>query len=169
MSWIVRQASTEDADAVDRLLQRSYPRLLAKHYEDSLLQQALPLMTRARPELLVADYWFVAETDEGRIVGCGGWTAHDPEDNTEQPRIGHVRHFATDPDFTRQGIGSSLIHEVFETARNEGIEELHCLSTIAAREFYGSHGFESIADAYVSIGELEFPAIRMKRRLSEES
>jgi N-acetylglutamate synthase-like GNAT family acetyltransferase len=125
-------------------------------------------MTRARPELLVADYWFVAETDDGQIVGCGGWTAHSPEDNSEKPRIGHVRHFATDPDFTRKGVASSLIEKVFETARGEGMEELHCLSTIAAREFYQSHGFESVADAYVSIGELKFPAIRMKRRLIDE-
>ena len=42
------------------------------------LVTALPLISRARPDLLSSRSYFVVEDAEGRIFGAGGWTAHSP-------------------------------------------------------------------------------------------
>mgnify|MGYP002145911690 CR=1 FL=1 len=77
-SLSLRRARPSDLAAVDLLLSRSYPRLLAADYPPSTLVTALPLISRARPDLLSSRSYFVVEDAEGRIFGAGGWTAHSP-------------------------------------------------------------------------------------------
>ena len=61
-----------DLAAVDALLARSYPRLLAADYPPSVLVTALPLISRARPELLaVGTYWVALSRREARLSGRG--------------------------------------------------------------------------------------------------
>ncbi|MBA4174894.1 MAG: GNAT family N-acetyltransferase, partial [Hyphomicrobium sp.] len=50
----IRVATPEDREAVTRLLQRSYPALMAGSYEPAVLAAALPLMTQANPALLAS-------------------------------------------------------------------------------------------------------------------
>jgi hypothetical protein len=40
---------------------------------------ALPIISRARPELLASGTYFVALDGNGRMVGAGGWTRGAPE------------------------------------------------------------------------------------------
>ena len=70
----VRVARLEDAAAVDRLLQASYPELMAPSYDEESLAPALKLMTKANSSLLVSGTYYVAELSTGLLVGCGGWT-----------------------------------------------------------------------------------------------
>ena len=57
----LRVATPADLAAVDALLARSYPRLLAADYPPSVLVTALPLISRARPELLASGTYYVVE------------------------------------------------------------------------------------------------------------
>ena len=50
----LRHATPSDLAAVDALLARSYPRLLAADYSASVLVTAVPIIARARPELLAS-------------------------------------------------------------------------------------------------------------------
>ena len=50
----LRHATPSDLAAVDALLARSYPRLLAADYPPSVLVTAVPIIARARPELLAS-------------------------------------------------------------------------------------------------------------------
>ena len=78
-SLTLRRARLSDLAAVDRLLQRSYPRLLRADYPPSTMVLALPIIARARPELLASGRYFVVEAEDGDILGAGGWSLGAPQ------------------------------------------------------------------------------------------
>lgn len=167
-SLSLRRARPSDLAAVDLLLSRSYPRLLAADYPPSTLVTALPLISRARPDLLSSRSYFVVEDAEGRIVGAGGWTAHSPaaRGGKVQAGLGHIRHVATEPSMTRQGIGTALMGQVIADALSQGVRWLDCLSTRTAVPFYRALGFRVVNPVDISLAPgIDFPVIRMMRQI----
>lgn len=153
----LRRADLGDLAAVDDLLARSYPRLLARDYPPSVIVTALPLISRARPELLASGRYFVASED-ARIVGAGGWSAG--------AGAAQVRHVVTDHRRLRRGIGRMVMSQVLADARAAGFASLECLSTRTAVPFYESFGFRMVQPVDVPLRPgIVFPAIRMLLRM----
>ncbi len=167
----IRTARPGDQQALDRLFGQSYPALLKTAYPPSIMVTAVPLISRAKPELIVSGSYFVVTcadgAEEGCIVGAGGWTAR--ERGTGRVGVsatGHVRHVVTDHRRVRQGIGRALMGHVIETARGAGMSRLDCLSTLNAEAFYRACGFETREPVTVPLrAGIDFPAIRMQRSL----
>jgi GNAT superfamily N-acetyltransferase len=158
----LRKASLADLSAVDALLSRSYPRLLAADYPPSTLVLAVPRIMRARPELLASGTYFLAESPEGRVLAAGGWTRGGPSPGAALPDTGHVRHVATDPDVLRRGVGRALMLRVMQDARGAGMLWLNCLSTRTAVPFYAALGFRPLHEAEVTLAPgIVFPVLRM--------
>jgi GNAT superfamily N-acetyltransferase len=156
----VRPSVRTDLAAVDALLARSYPRLLKPDYPPSVLVTALPIISRAQPELLSCGTYYVAE-DEGEIRGAGGWT----QDRTEFGAA-HVRHVVTDDRYQRRGLGRAIIAQTLEAARGCGISRLECWSTRTAERFYHAMGFETLGPMEVQLAPgIGFPAVRMRQVL----
>ena len=75
----------------------------------------------------------------------------------------HIRHFATHPDWQRQGIGAALLTRCFHDAKSAGIHTLHCYSTLNAEPFYHTHGFRAVEAINVPMGaNIFFPAVLMQ-------
>lgn len=166
--FILRLARPDDLAGVDALLARSYPRLLRPDYAPSIMVTLVPMIARARPELLASRRYFVAEDAEGRILAAGGFSLGAPGSTINAAgavtSTAHIRHVATDPDSTRQGIGRRLMHAIFGAAEAEGVTRYECLSTLTAVPFYASVGFVAIGPVGVPLTPgLVFPAIRMRR------
>lgn len=165
----LRLAQPDDLAAVEALLKRSYPRLLKADYPPSIMVTLVPLIARARPELLASGRYFVVEDGQGRVLGAGGYSLAAPsrrggEAGIVVQALGHIRHVATDPDATRQGIGRQLMHAVFAAAHLEGVRRLECLSTLTAVPFYTAMGFGVVEPVTVPITPvLGFQAVRMQR------
>jgi N-acetylglutamate synthase-like GNAT family acetyltransferase len=166
----IRRARPGDLAAVDQLLARSYPRLLAADYPPSVMITAVPIISRARPELLASGRYFLALDADGRVVGAGGWSAGRPDGSGGTvPETGHVRHVATDPDATRQGIGRRLMTEAMQDAAIAGVRRLECLSTLTAVPFYAALGFQVLGRTEVPLAPgIVFPAIRMQADLAAQ-
>lgn len=164
----IRRAGPGDLDAVDRLLARSYPRLLAADYPPSTMVLAVPIIARARPELLASGRYFLAVQTTGRVVGAGGWSVARPGGpGGLDKETGHVRHVATDPDVIRQGVGRKLMHEAMADAARAGVRRMECLSTRTAVPFYAALGFRVVGPAEVPLQPgIVFPAVRMIADLS---
>lgn len=164
----IRRARPGDLAAVDRLLARSYPRLLAADYQPSVMVLAVPIISRARPELLASGRYFLAVDATGHVVGAGGWSVGRPDGAPgTAAETGHVRHVATDPDVTRQGIGRRLLREAMADAAGAGVRRMECLSTLTAVPFYAALGFRSLGPIEVPLGPgIVFPAIRMLAELA---
>lgn len=181
-SLTLRRARPSDLMGVDRLLRRSYPRLLKPDYPPSVMVMALPIIARARPELLASGQYFVVEAEDGAILGAGGWTLGMPQSGdgdtpdaaaravmgwAEQAHMGHVRHVAVDPDRVRGGLGRAIMSEVIVDALREGVRWLDCLSTRTAVPFYEALGFRVLHEVEVPLRPgILFPAIRMMRQIA---
>ena len=168
----LRRATAADLAAVDTLLARSDPRLLAPDYPASVRVMAIPLILRARPQLLASGTYGLAQDPQGGVVGAGGWTPGAPGGPDDGPgrAAGHIRHFATDARLTRQGTGRALMERVLAQAGAAGLRQLDCLATRTAVPFYAALGFQEqgLVDVPLRPGGV-FPAIRMLRRLQTRS
>lgn len=159
----IRIAATDDADAVARVLLASYSSLYRGWYQDDVLAAALPAMTRANPRLLSSGRYFVAEID-GVIVACGGWSAEKPG-GAMIPRLAHVRHFATDPDFINRGCGGAILTRSLEEAAAAGFAEIESVSSLTAEAFYARHGFRPVTMVRQPMAGADFACVLMRRRL----
>jgi len=106
--------------------------------------------------------YFVAEDAQHRIIGCGGWTPERPGQGEVQHHIGHIRHFATHPDWIRQGVGRALMTRSKDTARQHAITRFECYSSLSAQDFYAASGFQALRHIDVPLSEAcLFPSILM--------
>ncbi len=157
----IRTARPADLAAVDALLARSYPKLLAADYPPSVMVTAVPLIARARPGLLASGHYFLAVTAGGAVVGAAGVTPV-----RSRVTVGEIRHVVTDHRLTRRGIGRALMGHVFDHARGLGLRRLDCLSTRTAVPFYRALGFEVIGPAEIPLAPgIGMPVLRMVRDL----
>lgn len=161
-TWDIRPSTPDDLAAVDALLAASYPRLLKADYPASVLVTALPIISRARPELLACGSYYVAVDATGNIRGAGGWTV-------DRHRAGraHVRHLVTDHRRLRQGIGRALMDHVLTQARAAGIRTLDCAATRTAVPFYATVGFVAEGELTIPLAPgIDFPAVQMRMSLT---
>jgi GNAT superfamily N-acetyltransferase len=158
----LRRTTSADLAAVDELLATSYPRLLAPDYPPSILVMALPIISRARPELLTSGRYFIV-LDGAQVVGAGGWSTNAPMQGGDAPATGHVRHVVTDHRYQRRGIGRALMAHVLADATAAGMTRMDCLSTRTAVPFYAAMGFDRVRDVLVPLRPgIDFPAVDMR-------
>jgi N-acetylglutamate synthase-like GNAT family acetyltransferase len=139
----VRRTYPEDEALIDELLERAYPTLMADAYRKEVLSAALPFLTKSNMALLTSGTYYVAE-ESGRVLGCGGWTLERPGTSEITPGIAHLRHFATDPNFVRQGVGRTIFRKCAQAATQAGATMFQAYSSLNAEPFYASLGLTRI-------------------------
>lgn len=162
----MRPATADDIPAIDALLARAYPALLAADYDAQTLAVALPMMAVTRPALLADQTYFVASKD-GVIVGAGGWTRVVPGQETIIPNRGNIRRVIVDDRLTRQGIAAALMAHTHKDAAAAGMTEMYVLSTRTAVPFYAAQGYRILQEIDVPMGQggVTFPSVEMARPL----
>jgi N-acetylglutamate synthase-like GNAT family acetyltransferase len=166
MHFEVRVARPEDAEGVGKLLQASYPELMASAYEAQSLALALTFMIRANPSLLGSGTYYVAEDAAGLVVGCGGWTRERPGTKTVEPRLGHLRHFGTHPAWVRRGVGKAIYGACEAAARAAGVSTFEAYSSLNAEKFYRALGFERIREMDIEFDpQVVLRAVLMRREI----
>ncbi len=158
----VRAATEKDLTQVSDLLAASYSELMIRFYDEVLLRDALPKITRANPVLLTSGTYYLAQSKGGRIIGCGGWTQERPGTGEIIPNFAHIRHFATHPDWIGEGVGKAIFDQCKIQALAKGIRNFECYSSLNAEGFYTAMGLRRVRQVDVDMGEgLKFPSILM--------
>lgn len=166
-AFVVRVAELPDLAAVSSLLEVSYPALLARGYEPQVLAKALPLMTRANPQLLASGTFYVAHSRGQHLVGCGGWTKEQPGSAGVVEGEGHIRHFATHPEWIRRGVASALLRRCLSDAEAAGITRLECYSSLVAVAFYRALGFVPVRSLELALtADVSLPGLLMRLELA---
>ncbi len=164
--FAIRVAALTDEPAVGALLEASYRVLMQQAYDQDLLAAALPALTRAQPELLRSGTYYVAETESARVVGCGGWTHERPGQGDVEEGLGHIRHFATHPDWTGRAVGRSIYDVCEREARAAGVTCFECHASLNAEGFYAALGFEATDRMDFPMGpRLTLPGVLMRRSI----
>jgi len=152
----LRLARLDDLAAVDRLLQRSFGRLLKANYPPSVMVTVVPMLARAKPALLASGRYFLVE-GAGRLLGVGGYSLRGPGS-------AEIRHVAVDPDVARQGVGRMLMAGVFAAAEAESVRRYLALSTLTAVPFYTALGFQAAGRIEMQVlAGISFGVVRMQR------
>lgn len=162
----IRPTNGADLPAIDTLLATSYPVLLKADYAPSTLVTCLPLITRARPELLRSGTYYVAMDGEGRALAAGGWTQSAPQGGVGPRDVGHIRHVVTHPEAVRRGLARAILERAFAAARQSGVRWMMCQSTRTAEPFYTAMGFQRRGEIEIMLRPgIAFPAVEMIRGL----
>lgn len=156
-----RAATPGDFDALAALFSASYPPLMASAYTPDVLAAALPIMTKPSPVLLASGRFALIETNEGQAIACGGFSLERPGGGAIEPGLAHIRHFATHPDHTGQGLGRALFNWSALGARALGCDRFECYAALNAIAFYRALGFSPVREHVVSLMGVPFPSLVM--------
>jgi GNAT superfamily N-acetyltransferase len=164
--FVIRTAKPSDASAIDGLIAASYGALMRPVYHDDILARALPRLMRTAPSLLSGGTYFVADAG-GALLGAGGWSQATPFGGIGPASNGHMRRVAVLPSAIRSGVGALIVDHALAHARRQGVENMFCLSTLAAEGFYEAQGFDATGEVELTLEPgLYLPAIQMRRTLN---
>ena len=166
-SFSLRTAARADAAAVNGLLDACYPVLMRDDYDEETLARALPRMVRSAPALLDSGTFYVATTDEDAVVGCGGWSLEPPGGGAVKREVGHIRQFATRPDWTGRGVGRAIFEACERDALRRDLRRFEVFASLNSQGFYRALGFTRRRRIALRLGDGVFlPAVLMRKALA---
>ena len=124
LPFTVRPARTSDVPAIKLLVEPLADQRILMAKETVAYYEGLPEFR-------------IAQADDGEVLGCGA--LHVMWEN-----LAEVRTLATSPAARGRGVGSALVEELLQQARDFGVDRVFCLTFEV--EFFRRHGFEVMAD-----------------------
>jgi len=177
MNWRLRLARMDDVPALEELVPLSVRTLQAAHYSPAQMEAALGPVFGVDRQLIADGTYFVAE-DEGRIVGCGGWSMRKAVFGGDRARSGaderidpahdpaRVRAFFIHPEFARRGIGKAILTACESAIIAAGFSKAELVATLAGEPLYDALGYEVLERYEVPLaGGITLPVVKMHKRL----
>ncbi len=177
MSLRIRHATPADIDELWALIDLSVRVLQAGDYSAEQIEGALGTVFGVDSQLIADGTYFVVETDEPQIAGCGGWSKRktlfgadavsNREDNLLDParENARIRAFFVHPDWARRGIGSRILQACEDDAAAAGFRGFELGATITGERLYRVRGYEPIERIEVRLPNgASLPVIRMVKR-----
>ena len=150
----LRKATAADIPALTELIARSTRGLSAEDYRPEQIEGALRGAFGVDSQLLRDETYFVVE-DQGRLVGCGGWSyrstlfggdarsGRDASILDPKTEAAKIRAFFVDPGWARLGIGSLLLDHCEQRARAHGYKRVELMATLPGVKLYAARGYVS--------------------------
>jgi N-acetylglutamate synthase-like GNAT family acetyltransferase len=170
----IRNAAISDIAQIEALIARSARGLSAQDYRPSQVEGALRGAFGVDTQLLADQTYFVVEED-GRLVGCGGWSfrstlfggdARSGRDSSmldPRTQAAKIRAFFVDPHHARRGIGTLLLERCEKEARDHGFSQVELMATLPGVKLYAARGFVGAAMVHFDVGtgeSIEFIPMR---------
>ena len=132
-------------------------------YRPAQIEAALRGAFGVDTQLLADRTYFVADED-GRMVGCGGWSFRSTlfgsdrragrDSSTLDPRTqaAKIRAFFVDPAAARRGVGSMLLERCEAEARSHGYRRVELMATLPGVKLYAARGYSAAARVQFDMG-----------------
>jgi len=171
---VLRKATLADIPQLDALIARSARALSAEDYRPSQIEGALRGAFGVDTQLLADQTYFVAEED-GRLVGCGGWSfrstlfgsdaraGRDSSMLDPRTQAAKIRAFFVDPLCARRGIGTLLLERCESEARAHGFSQVELMATLPGVKLYAARGYVGASMVHFDVGlgeSIEFIPMR---------
>jgi len=154
-----RIATNADVPAIIALMQLSIEENMKAFLSAAEIEAAKETM--GVDQTLIDDgTYFLIEAEQGGeavLVGCGGWgkrrtlyggnhtKGRDDSFSDPATEAARIRAMYTHPGWTRQGIGSLLIQQGEQAAREAGFSRMELGSTVAGEALYLAKGYREIS------------------------
>jgi GNAT superfamily N-acetyltransferase len=175
----IRIAREPDVPALRRLIDASVRGLQAGDYSAEQIDAALRGVFGVDSQLIADGTYLVAETGDGQIAGCGGWSKRKTlyggdvwvgrEDSLLDPTkdAAKIRAFFVHPDWARRGIGTLILEACEQAAIANGFTRFEMGATLTGVPLYRARGYTAIEELAVPLEDgLLLPIIRMEKRLA---
>jgi GNAT superfamily N-acetyltransferase len=149
----LRRAAVEDVAGLQALIEASVRGLGSVEYSGAEIEGALGHALGLDTQLIEDGTYFVAETGDGLMVGCGGWSwreklcgsdglnAASSCGGSEATGAAKIRAIFVHPGWARRGLGSLILEHVEGEARATGFRRLEMGSTLTGVALYLLRGY----------------------------
>lgn len=154
-----RKAQIADIGSLVGLIALSARGLAKQDYSETQIEAAIGTVWGVDEELIHDQTYFIAETSNGVLAGCGGWSKRAKlfgasDGDTKSPLLNpnidsaRIRAFFVNPNFTRLGIGREIIRLCETEALEDGFKKMELMATLPGHRLYKSCGYlgDSILD-----------------------
>ena len=155
MDWLARLATRNDIPRLEELIPLSAHALQRGHYTPEQIDAAMGPVFGVDAQL-IADLTYYVVEDDGKIIGCGGWSRRASKFGGDADREGpdpeldpktdaaRVRAFFIDPDYARSGVGSTILSTCEEAICDAGFKRVEIVATLPGEALYSRFGYETI-------------------------
>ncbi|SNS48324.1 Acetyltransferase (GNAT) family protein [Granulicella rosea] len=174
----IRLAEPADISALNALIEQSIRGLQTNDYTPAQIEGALGHALGLDTQLIADRHYFVAESEDGRLAACGGWSNrrtlfgsdHGPcrEDDFLDPAVdaAKIRAIFVHPEFARQGLGSRMLAHCEAAAVAAGFRRFEMGSTMTGIALYRLKGYADGELVQVPLPNGEhLPILRMTKAL----
>lgn len=179
MTFTHRIATAADIPAVADLQQRASAELQRPFLTPAQLAASTRFMG-LDTQLIADGGYFVVETVDGALGGCGGWSrratlfggdasavARDIRLLDPATEAAKVRAMYTDPAYARRGIGRLILNLCEDAARAAGFARVELMATLSGEPLYIACGYRPVERVWKSEPDTEpVPGVRMEKSLS---
>lgn len=173
--WI-RKATWDDLDAMLRMQARSMRALGRDFYGAETIESALQHIGTMDPEVIDEGNFYVAVTRDGKIIGSGGWSRRVPGYDRIQatpapaspprPDAAVIRSVFVNPEWTRQGIATSIMNHAETTVVDAGVPEVVLTATLSGVPLYRALGYRALRPKRIRFPDgIVFDAVEMSKQL----
>ncbi len=154
MDYAIRLATSDDLSALQELIPLSARALSVGYYTKSQTESMIRYAIGVDSQLVVdGTYYVAADTSDGQIVGCGGWSMRQTLYGGDQAKgkedallipgtdAARIRAFFVDPHHARRGIGRQMIDTCEEAARVAGFTRMELGATLPGEPLYAAMGY----------------------------
>jgi len=172
-----RLAGDADVPALAALIPLSVRALQSAHYSPAQMTAALGPVFGVDRQLIRDGTYFVVEHDD-TIIGCGGWSRRKSlfggdghragEDSELDPKrdAARVRAFFVHPDWSRRGIGRSIMVACEAAIRASGFRTVEIVATLAGEPLYAAFNYRVTERYEIPLANgLKLPVVRMTKQL----
>jgi GNAT superfamily N-acetyltransferase len=170
-----RLALASDAPAISELMRASVLDLFPHFYDQRQTASAVVHIAHLDMQLIADGTYYVHEAG-GEIVACGGWSrrnklytgsgAGGDDDRLLDPRTepARVRAMFVRGDWTRRGLGRTILDACERAARAEGFKNLVLGATLPGEPLYRAFGFREVERFTVTMPDgVSVEAVAMER------
>lgn len=179
MSFTLRKAAFADQTEIEKLIAESVRGLSREDYDAQQIELSIKTVFGVDAELIADETYFVVETTDEKIVGCGGWSkrktlygasvyAHSRDSELLNPETdaAKIRAFFIHPDFARKGIGKTILERCETEAKAHGFKSAEMMATLPGVKLYAVCGYVGDEKVSVPVGEnVDIICIKMRKNL----
>jgi len=182
MSFNIRKARISDVERIEPLMRTSMAALGVGFYDPKQIASAVRFIAIIDLQLIEDVTYFLVETTEGDVVGCGGWSrrarlftgegaATDDSrllDPASEPA--RVRAMFVHPGWSRRGIGRMILDACELEARREGFQKLELMATLPGVPLYAAAGYQIVERTEIRLPDgVSIGGAVMTKRVNEKS